>query len=195
MQTTNLLGAPPVTAGDARGAAPKPATDTRKRKVKEAPSGGAPPAEAAAAAAAGATPELAGDCFMVARPRGSFTAPQAWSRQRRRAASMPARWRRRRPGLDVLGRNLLPPTCSGGGARCASWRRLPDNAGSSTRRPRAVPEREREREGEGEGRPEAELPGLVGALPRELKRNAPSRFCLVFLRCEREREEGSSAHQ
>ena len=75
MQTTNLLGAPLVTAGDARGAAPKPATDTRKRKVKEAPSGGAPPAEAAAAA--GATPELAGDCFMVARPRGSFTAPQA----------------------------------------------------------------------------------------------------------------------
>jgi len=62
-------------AGDARGRGvpSRPATDARakRRKVaKEVPSHGAAPVEAAAAAGegtgAGATPELAGDCFMVA---------------------------------------------------------------------------------------------------------------------------------
>jgi len=60
-------------AGDARGVPSRPATDARakRRKVaKEVPSHGAAPVEAAAAAGegtgAGATPELAGDCFMVA---------------------------------------------------------------------------------------------------------------------------------
>ena len=140
--------------------------------------------------------------------------PRPRPRGRRRSSPGTASWSRGHAGASLLlkhgaGRGAAPRRCQQDGAAAGlAWTFLAETyyhllaraAVLGARRGGASPttraaahedqgpsQREREREGEGEGRPEAELPGLVGALPRELKRNAPSRFCLVFLRCERER--------
>ena len=87
-------------------------------------------------------------------------------------------------GLVVLGRNLLVlPRAAVVGAR--------RGGASPTTRAAALEDQgpSREREREGEGRPEAELPGLVGALPRELKRNAPCFSLLPRLLAMREKRE------
>jgi hypothetical protein len=166
--------------------------------TKEVPSHGAAPVEAAAAAGAGtgagATPELAGDCFMVAS-RG--TQELHWwptsmeqgrrcvaARQTARAAGRPGRSWRKQPPTTTTCLGVVAPDAAL--ARRAAWRRLPDNASSSSRRPRAVPEREGVREEE----EEVLSCWLVGALPRELKRNAPcfSLFPRLLARLERERK-------
>lgn len=125
----------------------------------------------------------AGGSLLVALEHGAAAALRCTA-----VASLPAR-QRRRPAWSFLAETTycfyyLPrsSSCSGRGAGRAAWRRLPDNASSSSRRPRAVPERERERE-------RTELPRL-GALPRELKRNAPcfSLFPRLLARPKRERE-------
>ena len=167
----------------------------RSKVAKEVPSHAAAPVESGAGAAtgAGATPELAGDCFMVGHAGASLVAHEHGAGARgaalRCAASLPARQRAPPAGRVVVlgGNNLLPlgvVAPDAALARRAAWRRLPDNASSSSssRRPRGVPERERG---------EVLSCWLVGALPRELKRNAPcfSLFPRLLARLKREKED------
>lgn len=147
-------------------------------------------AGAGAGTGAGAAPELAGDCFMVAR-EVHYWWPSSMER-RRRCAALP---RRRcqpdsaagRPGRSWRKQTTASTTCLGvvvapdaalgerrGGASPTTRAAAHEDQGPSPR------ERERERG----------LSCWLGALPRELKRNAPcfSLFPRLLARPKRERE-------
>jgi hypothetical protein len=95
MRTSGFPGAPPVTAGDARG----------KRKVKGSTFGWRPAGGGGGGGGRGrggdTTRARRGLLHGRARPRGSFTAPQAWSSQSR---CQPSRMAAPPAGLVVLGR-------------------------------------------------------------------------------------------
>jgi len=165
--------------------------------VEEVPSHGAAPVEAAAAAAGGAgtgagatTPELAGDCFMVAS-RGhagaSLVAHEHGAGAARRRCQTDSARRRMAGSFLAETTYSTTTTCLGVVAPDAA---LGERRGGASPTTRAAPHEDQCRPLERE-REEVLSCWLVGALPRELKTKGSffSLFHRLLARLEREKEE------